>query len=454
MHIQALASDISEQVQSEEKAFFLATHDPLTGLWNRMQVEETLNSLLRQRSPQRQQDELAVILLDIDRFKHINNSMSYHLGDDIIRETGYRLRVLCEEMACHVARWGGDEFLLIIKQPGAVQQIRKRIQSIIEQLQQPVIASERSIELSYSAGISLYPNDGIDTRTLLACADNAKHSAKRQGGNRICLHDEAHSLAAQYRFDIEQWLRPALQNEELQVYWQPKFELPEQRIIGFEALLRWPQANYGWISPADFVPVAEALGLDSELGNYVIDKVIQQQKDCLQQGFTALPVAINISAQHIAETHFARDTLQRLRTADLAPSYLAIEITETAILHINSVLVDNVRQLREAGVAVSIDDFGTGYSSLRSLAKLQLSALKIDKEFVDALIDSDDNEGKDVLAAMITLGASLGLELIAEGIEDKIQADQLAAMGCAIGQGFLLSPAVPVEDARNWLETR
>lgn len=440
----AIFSDITERKRQEEKIHQLAYMDELTGLANRRMFFDRLQLALA--NAHRHNHTLAVLFLDLDLFKRINDTLGHQAGDQALKEVARRLQATLREGES-VARIGGDEFTILIPEVSNCKSLQILAQRIISQLERPVQLLQQDFFLTTSIGISLYPKDGHSAELLVKHADVAMYQAKSAGRNQYSFYQASSSQQNEDELKLEQALRQALRQQQLEVYYQPKFTLATGKLCGLEALVRWHDAELGSVSPMLFIPLAEKLGLIHQLGEQVVRQVCSQLR--LWQDL-AVPVAINISALQLTEPDFLTKLVAILEQTAISPSLLEIELTESCLIpeHADYTL-SVLTQLKALGLRLSIDDFGTGYSSLSYLRRLPLDALKIDRSFIKDLPDSESDS--QITLAIIAMAKALGLEVIAEGIELTAQRQFLLEAGCDTGQGFLVSPALPSAEITQWL---
>lgn len=443
----AIFSDITERKRQEEKIHQLAYMDELTGLANRRMFFDRLQLALA--NAHRHNHTLAVLFLDLDLFKRINDTLGHQAGDQALKEVARRLQTTLREGES-VARIGGDEFTILIPEVNGCKSLQILAQRIISQLERPVQLLQQEFFLTTSIGISLYPKDGHTAELLVKHADVAMYQAKSAGRNQYSFYQASSSQQNEDELKLEQALRQALRQQQLQVYYQPKFALKTGELTGLEALLRWQDPELGSVSPAMFIPLAEKLGLIHQLGEQVLRQVCAQLRDWQD---LALPVAINISALQLTEPDFLPRLRAILEQSGISAKLLELELTESCLIpeHADYTL-SVLTELKELGLRLSIDDFGTGYSSLSYLRRLPLDALKIDRSFIRDLPESES--GSQITLAIIAMGKALGLEVIAEGIELAAQRQFLLDAGCDTGQGFLVSPALPPAEISQWLTVK
>lgn len=437
-------TDISQRKQSEEKLQFLATHDALTGLPNRALLQErTELALLR---AQRYHQRIAVLFIDLDRFKIINDTLGHQVGDMLLQEAAGRLKE-CLRQTDTIARQGGDEFVVLVEDFTEQQYLANVANKIMATLSQPFILMQQELYISASIGISVYPEDGMDIFSLLKNADVAMYRAKDAGKNTFHFYSAENSANSVSRLALENNLRRAQERNEFSLWYQPKLDLANQSIIGAEALLRWDSAELGMVSPEDFIPIAEETGLIIELGAWVLKQACRDA--CEWQAIAGRPVrvGVNISARQFREDSLTEVISAALEESGLTPDCLELEITESMIMQNAERASQMLENVRKFGSHVLIDDFGTGYSSLGYLKQFPIDSLKIDRSFVrDIPQDSDDMA---ITQAIIAMAHSLKMKVVAEGVETQEQLDFLREQGCDQLQGYMFSPPL---NADNFLE--
>lgn len=440
-HYVAVSHDITALKDSEATIRHLAFYDPLTGLPNRALFKERLE----QTTLHAQYDHrrFALMYLDLDRFKNINDTLGHVIGDKLLIEVSKRLRACIPETDT-VARLGGDEFAIILLRDESDKEHAITLAELLCKTISPSIEIEgHGLFVSVSIGISLYPEDHTDIEDLIRMADTALYNAKDAGRNQFAFYNEySHSLSLE-RLALEMDLRYAVERDELVVYYQPKVDLACEKASGVEALLRWKHPRYGFIPPAKFIPVAEETGLIVSIGEWVLRSVCYQIKAWQETGLQYV-VAVNLSSRQFCERDLLAYVDDLLKESGIDPSLLAFEITESVVMDNPDRAAAILNALRGRGIAVMIDDFGTGYSSLAYLKRFPVNALKIDRSFVrDIETNMDDLR---IVKAVITLAHSLGLTVIAEGVENQIQLEYLRQEGCDCVQGFYFGPPVPAEE--------
>ena len=448
-HFVGIIHDVSETLHYQEQLKLQATHDTLTGLANRVLMEDRLNQEITHA--RRNAQTFAVVFMDLDNFKVVNDSLGHAAGDAVLRTVADRLTTSVRSMDT-IARYGGDEFVLILPGSGSSQSIREFCERLARSLREVMPVKEHSIRVNTSIGIAIYPLDGEDSGSLLQKADAAMYRAKELGRNRIQFSSEAINRRAMKRFETELQLRVALQRgNELSLHYQPQFELDSAKVIGFEALVRWNNPERGTILPTEFIPVAEQSGLIVPLGEWVL-RTACHQLALWSQGKPDLRMSINLSAQQLTDDHFFNCLLDILTNEAIAPSQLEIELTETAVLNNLNEMSVKLDKLRQLGIRLAIDDFGTGYASLSQLKKINFDTLKLDKSFIDEI--TTDPQSAAIARMVMGLARSMCIPMVAEGIETDAQLRYLQRFGCELGQGYRFSKPVPAEKAEKLLRPK
>ncbi|MBK8019460.1 MAG: EAL domain-containing protein [Betaproteobacteria bacterium] len=440
--------DISERKAQDDRIRHLAQHDFLTGLPNRALLEDRLKQAipLAQRSGNR----LAVMFLDLDRFKIINDSLGHEVGDALLKQVARRLTG-CIRAADTVSRQGGDEFVVLLQDLDAPEQAAAVCRKVLEVVAEPFVFQGLALNVTPSVGIAIYPDDGADFPTLLKNADAAMYHAKSLGRNNFQFFTQEINARVLERAEIESRLRGALHGGELQLWFQPRFDLATRAVAGLEALLRWPDGGGGFTPPERFIPVAEDSGLIVELGNWCIRRVCRHLKEWTLQEVPLVPVSTNISAVQFRQGGVAAGVMSALEELGVNSRLLELEVTESAIMSDAETARTTLSELRKRGVRLAVDDFGTGYSSLAYLRRLPLDTLKIDRTFVQGI--DEDPEDAAIAVAIIGLAKTLGLRTLAEGIETQEQLEFLRRHGCDEGQGFLLARPMPPDMVPTWLHS-
>lgn len=438
-HYIAIEEDITEKKQTEEYIHYLANFDPLTGLPNRRQLNDHFHYILT--SAKRNHKNFAVMFLDLDHFKEINDSLGHSFGDALLIQMAKRLRSTLREEDT-LARLGGDEFIVLLPDTdvsGATQVAQKLQQSISE----PFIIEQHELTVTASIGMALYPMDGLNMETLSKNADAAMYRAKEEGRNTHSFFTEEMQTTSTRNLQLGNALYHALSRNELYIVYQPQISLKTGHVIGAEALIRWQHPEFGTVSPAEFIPIAENSGLILPIGEWVLRTAALQLKDWLDSGLAPMVIAVNLSAVQFRHPNLPNLVTQILDKVGLSPEYLELELTEGAAMHNPQAAINIMNNLHDLGIRMSIDDFGTGYSSLSYLKQFKIYKLKIDQSFVrDISIDSED---KAIVDAIIHMAHSLGLHTIAEGVETIEQLDYLRAQGCDEIQGYYYSKPLPAE---------
>jgi diguanylate cyclase (GGDEF)-like protein len=431
--------DITARKRAEEQVRNLAYHDALTGLPNRLLFQDRLALAVAQAHRHRQ--GLAVLFIDLDRFKVINDSLGHTVGDRLVREVAARLRT-CVREGDTVARLGGDEFTLLLPHIGQAVDAAKVAKKVLDLVRIPFDIDGRELFVTASMGISLYPDDGIDAETLVKNADTAMYRAKEQGRDLYQLYTPAMNATALERLALESSLRRALSHDELVLHYQPIFDVATRRVQGVEALLRWHHPELGLVPPADFIPLAEITGLILPMGPWVLRTACAQAR-AWQDRQPGLSVAVNLSARQFQEASLVAQVTDALADSGLEAGCLQLEITESSAMQNAQTAIQTLRELKAQGVGLSIDDFGTGYSSLSYLKRFPIDTLKIDQSFIrDIGRDPDDAA---IASAIIALAHTLKLTVVAEGVETPGQLAFLATHGCDRAQGYLLSRPLPAD---------
>jgi diguanylate cyclase (GGDEF)-like protein/PAS domain S-box-containing protein len=430
--------DITERTYAEEQIKHLAYHDALTGLPNRLLFKDRLTVALSHA--QRDHSRLAVLFLDLDRFKVINDSLGHNVGDQLLQAVATRVQS-CVRDSDTVARLGGDEFTLLLPALIRSEDAALVAQKIIESVRYPFHIEGREFFITTSIGISLYPEDGADAATLIKNADTAMYQAKEQGRDNYQLFNAFVNAKALQRIALEHGLRRALANQEMTLFYQPIFDLRSARITGMEALLRWTHPDMGSVPPAVFIPLAEATGVMVPIGGWALRTACRQAKVWHDAGFRNLSLAVNLSVTQLQQSDLVERVKETLQETGLRPDLLELEITESSAMQSPEMSVRTLIELKKLGIRVSLDDFGTGHSSLSYLKRFPIDTLKIDQSFVrDITTDADTSA---IVTAIIAMAHSLRMKVIAEGVEQQEQAAFLKRHACDQMQGFLVKPPVP-----------
>ena len=458
--VTGVLQDTTDHVHAIDQIRYLANFDGLTGLTNRQQFNARLTETMQHAQSSR--NLVAVITVDVDRFKLINDSLGHSAGDQILQVVAERVNQQVRNSDCvgrldgddpdvEIARVGGDEFSLMLPRIVHPTDAGRVAQRILETLREPIDVDGQSLTLTASIGISIYPIDGVTTETLIANADRAMSHAKSQGGNSFQYYTESLNATSTRRLVLESKLRNAVEQNRLHLVYQPKVDLRSGRVIGMEALLRWVEPDLGFVPPDEFIPLAEEIGCISKIGRWVLLDACRQNKEWQDRGLNSVPVSVNVSSRQFSDTDLLEVVTEVLEETGLEPQWLELEITESAMLEDEVTTTQTLKLIRERGIRVSLDDFGTGFSSLSYLRRLSLDTLKIDRSFVMDLPDDDDAKG--IFEAIIVMAHVLGLVVIAEGVETEEQRDFLHSIDCDEIQGYLISKPVPPDEFAHFLES-
>ena len=442
--------DISDRKKSEQRIQFLAEHDVLTELPNRSLCSARLRRAVS--DAQRHGHQVAVLFIDLDRFKDINDTFGHHIGDSLLRSVARRLQESVR-VGDTVSRLGGDEFVIVLSNVSHIDEVTQLVeQRVIPRIRAPHLINEAELHVSCSVGIAMYPGDADDIDTLMRNADTAMYQAKGTGKDRAQFYTAAMTERAQSRMRLEADLRRALELKQLSLYWQPRVRAQDGSLAGVEGLLRWRHPDKGMISPAEFIGVAEETGLIVPIGDWVIDEACRQITRWRAEGLPAMGVSINLSARQLRSDHLVdvvRDALQRNA---VPPGMLELELTESMVMEDAEVNLRQMHALRALGVSLSIDDFGTGYSSLAYLNRFPIDKLKIDRSFVHTMLT--DRTDRAITLAIIGLGHTLGLKVVAEGVEQIGEADLLREAKCDELQGYYYARPMPAGEIVAWSAKR
>jgi len=443
-----LEREMGERERAEERARVLAFHDALTGLPNRLLFNDRLKLALSQAD--RHHRKLAVLFVDLDRFKLINDSLGHSLGDILLRQVADRL-ITTVRHSDTVARLGGDEFTLLLPELHGPEDAARTARKILRTIRKPFSLEGREVFATPSIGIAMFPEDGEDVDTLLKNADTAMYRAKDEGRDNFQLYTSAMNVHALKRLSLESGLRRALPNRELRLWYQPVVNLADGEIHGFEALLRWQHPMLGLVPPSEFVPVAEATGLIVPIGPWVLRTACEQVRAWQETSQRPLSVAVNLSARQFEQADLTEQINRALDETGLPPETLELEIVESSAMRNAESAIKTLAQIKNTGVRISIDDFGVGYSSLSYLRRLPIDTLKIDRSFVrDITIDPGDAA---IVTAVVGLARTLKLRVVAEGVETREQLDFLRRQGCDRMQGYLMSAPLPPSDCLSFIES-
>jgi diguanylate cyclase (GGDEF)-like protein/PAS domain S-box-containing protein len=438
-------------LEKQQHLDHLAHHDQLTDLPNRLYLAAHLPYTIE--DARRTNRMVAILFLDLDRFKHINDSRGHETGDELLKAVAQRLREATRSEDI-VVRMGGDEFIIVMKDLQKFELVNETTERITEVLSRPFDVNGRSLDTTVSIGVSLFPRDGEDMGELLRHSDTAMYQAKDRGRNNCQVFNPTMDRRLKQRIAIEAHLRAALLTGQLDVHYQPIIDIESQKVVALESLLRWEHPTLGPVSPARFITVAEETGLIVPIGEFVLERALQDAKRWQQMGYTLLPIALNVSAIQLQRSNFPELILNATRRHGFEPSLLQLELTESTIFERREdrngeANQDAVAHLRDMGVRIAIDDFGTGYSSLSYLKRWRVDCLKIDRSFVrDLVADLSDLA---IVGAIIAMARHLGIPVIAEGIESWQQLEKLRELGCTQAQGHLFAKATPAAQCEQYL---
>jgi diguanylate cyclase (GGDEF)-like protein/PAS domain S-box-containing protein len=439
-------TDISDRKEAEARIEHLAHYDILTGLHNRYSMEERLEQVIV--TAQREKQRLALLFIDLDRFKNVNDSLGHHVGDDLLIEVAGRLRE-CVRDSDIVARIGGDEFVVVLAAIHDNSHAAVVAENILHRLSRQYEVSGHMIDTSSSIGISIYPDDSATSEELMRTADVAMYHAKEHGRNNYQYFNEAMLVEASKRLRIERELRVAVHSSQLVLYYQPQVSASDDRIVSLEALVRWNHPVDGLLYPDLFIPIAEESGLIHDLGCWVLAEACRQLVAWRAAGHSGFRIAINLSAKQLQLETLGRDIEAILKDHAVAGEDIEVEVTETAAMSEPMLAVKQLNALRELGISLAIDDFGTGYSSLAYLKRLPINTLKLDRSFVRD-IESDQNDAE-ICSATVALAHNLGLKVVAEGVENAAQRDYLVRLNCDYLQGYFYSKPMQASEMTKLL---
>lgn len=441
-----LSTELKQRKAAEQKLNQLAYYDHVTKLSNRHYFKEQIEIIIKRALSN--QTLFGLMFLDLDDFKIVNDTLGHHVGDELLREVAQRLVASLGEKDI-ICRIGGDEFGIILEDIKDQSQAEDMAKRIVERLSGPMHFDGREVYIGVSIGISLCPNDGTDMTSLLRKADTAMYYAKEQGKNHHRIYQPELEIKAIKRFTIENHLRRAIELREFEIYYQPQIDLSSGRTIGVEALLRWHHTEMGEITPLEFIPVAEETGLIIPIGEWVLATACNQLKAWLNLGIADIKLGINLSGRQLKQDNIVQRILYHVNQSGIPPELLDIELTESTLMDHSESTVEKLLELRAAGIHLSIDDFGTGYSSMNYLKRFPINTLKIDRSFISD-IPTDSNDGA-IINAIIAMGKSLKLNVIAEGVETEYQRQFLSKNGCQQTQGFLHSRPINATELQSFI---
>jgi len=434
-HYISSGKDITESIQTQERLHHLAHHDALTGLPNRVLFVERLKHALQRA--ERRKRAVAVLFLDMDRFKIVNDTLGHEAGDRLLQAMAARLHA-CIREGDTVARFGGDEFAGFLSDVASPEDVAVVVSKFLDALAPPFLIDGHELFISGSIGISLYPEDGTDTQTLMKNADSAMYRAKQKGGNTSEFYHSEMTEHAMTRLSRETGLRRGLERDEFVLHYQPQFDLKSGEVVGFEALIRWENSEAGAMQPNEFIPLLEETGLIVQVGEWILRTACMQHAAWLAAGLPPLRIAVNISSRQFDGDELIVTIRKVLDAHCMEPQYLELEITETILMKNAEPDIEALQALSSMGMRFAIDDFGTGYSSLTYLKRFPINVLKIDKAFVHDITSNADDAA--IVRAIITMAHSLNMKTVAEGVETREQLDFLRTQGCDYAQGYYFSP--------------
>ncbi|HSW25855.1 MAG TPA: EAL domain-containing protein, partial [Burkholderiaceae bacterium] len=443
-----VSRDITPRKQAEERIQYLATHDSLTGLPNRVMFGELLNHVLA--LSRRNQSKFAVLFIDLDRFKFINDSLGHEAGDALLREVAKRLKESLRASDI-VARLGGDEFVMLLQDLGHSEQAGPIARKLLSAVIKPIELNGQECRVTASIGISVFPDDAPDEASLMTHADLAMYHAKEEGKNNFQFYDGRLETLSLERLTLETKLRRAIERDELSLHYQAKLDLASNAISGVEALLRWNSAELGAVSPAKFIPVAEETGLILAIGKWVLRTACAQSVLWQRAGLPPVRVSVNLSPRQLNDPELLAAVQDVLAETGLKPDLLELEVTESSVMHNVERALEVLCALKDMGLRLAIDDFGTGYSSLAQLKRFPIDTLKVDRSFIREL--PADSEDKAIAEAIIAMGRTLSLTVVAEGVETREQQEFLRERLCDQMQGFFFSKPVAAADFAELLRT-
>lgn len=437
----AIFTDLTKQKKAEETLRTLAHYDTLTGLPNRYSFNQKLEQALVEAG--KSNSKVAVLFLDVDRFKFINDTLGHTIGDKLLHHISQRLEkcIFHEDI---VSRLGGDEFTIILKKRFEQATIIEVIERVFESFKEPFVLDNHDMFVSVSIGVSVFPQDGINSEALIKNADIAMYKAKEEQGNTYAFYSPTMNHKFNQKMKLESALRRAIETEKLTIHYQPQFDIETKQLIGAEALIRWYHPEMGLISPIDFIPVAEETGLIVPLGQWVLKKACQQNKAWQATGYAPIKIAVNVSAFEFNNKKFVSHVKKALEETELDPQYLDLEITESISMYDYNFIISTLSEIKLLGVTLSIDDFGTGHSSLSYIKKFPIDYLKVDRSFIKDIARDVNNQA--IVNSIISMSHGLNLKVVAEGIETEEEFELLSQYQCDIAQGYLLGKPTTVEE--------
>ena len=429
-----------ELLESNKRLEILSKQDDLTGLFNRRYFTRTFDEMAESL---KENESIVLFFMDLDNFKVINDTFGHMLGDQVLKEISNRLK-LWNNQGMLISRMGGDEFIVVYKGSFNKEYIETVANSLITCINEPVIIYPNKIELNSSMGISCYPQDGDNLNSVLKNADIAMYQAKEKGRGNYQFYTKVIAEDVNRKNTVQLALKTANLDEEFELYYQPQFEIPQKKLVGAEALLRWKSPSLGFVSPAEFIPLAEEIGFITVLGHWVMERALLQASKWNEKYLKDIRIGINVSPKQLEVDNFISDLESELKDNLIKPQWVDIEITETSAMKLGTQIENILTRLSNMSCSVSIDDFGTGYSSLSYIKRFAINRLKIAKELVDEIVT--DTNSEQIITAIILMSKGMGLKTIAEGVETEMQLEKLVELGCSEIQGYLLGRPVPAAE--------
>lgn len=445
INIYGSLSDITKRKQSEMEIHFMSYYDDVTGMPNRRYFMDELQSAIARCS---ENSKLALVFIDLDNFKIINDTYGHYIGGLVLRSVCEKLYTVLEKENS-LARFGGDEFVIIIENIKELYKVNLILDNIINEFKKPLKIDNKDIYCSFSVGISIYPDNATSINSLLKYADIAMYKAKENGKNRYEFFNESILNSVHRRFEIEKALRKAIGEGEIYLNFQPKVSLINDKIDGFEILVRWNSKELGFVPPNQFIPIAESSGMIIDIGKFIIEKSLKKCKELSLLTKERFHFAINISDVQLRDDNFVDYICKKLNEYDISPEYIEFEITESVIMKSVSKNIDTISKLKKLGITIALDDFGTGYSSLNYLRRLPIDVLKIDKSFIDGI--GLDKKSDNIAKSIVELSHNLNLKVVAEGVENKEQFNYLNHINCDIIQGYYFSKPTEFDEIKDML---
>ncbi len=438
-HYICIINDITQRRDMENQLVMQATYDSLTALPNRVLLMDRVEQAILQAK--KKKSIMAFLFLDLDRFKMTNDTLGHTMGDKLLQAISNRLLIATDDFDT-VARLGGDEFVILLSDIDNYQQAEILAQEILHSIEKPIQIDQHSLKITASLGISYFPRDGGDYEVLMKSADLSMYHAKDSGRNTYRVYEPEMNRRVINHMQLDSALRDALKNKELFLVYQPLIDLKQSKVVGFETLMRWHSKVLGLVSPADFIPMAEENGLILEMGEWAMHEACQQMRTWQKQGLKNLSIAVNISGRQLRQNNLPDMISRALRSSGLQAKYLELELTESLLIEDIDHVVETMYALKDMGTKLVIDDFGTGYSSLSYLKQFPVDKLKIDRSFISEMASNPNDAA--IAKAIINLGHSLNIQVLAEGIENEFQRDFVQSHGCDFAQGyFYKAPDLP-----------